>query len=138
MEKLEFVVMGQPMGWKRVARFGGHYYDPKENQNYKSMVRDSVYRAGFSGSPHEGLIKISGTFVFLRPKKYMTEVYPDGRFFKASTPDVDNLIKMVMDALNKYVFRDDGQVCQITSKKVYCAKENDGPRSEITITLEDD
>ena len=138
MKILEFIVLGQPLGWKRVARFNGQCYDPKSNKDYKSMVRDCVYRAGFSGEPHSGPVKISGTFVFMRPKKYLTGAYPEGRFFKTTTPDSDNLEKMIMDALNKYVYRDDSQVCDTRIKKLYCARENDGPRSEIVITLEDD
>lgn len=34
-------------------------------------------------------------------------------------PDLDNIVKLVMDAINKTLFFDDRQVAQITAKKVY-------------------
>lgn len=36
-----------------------------------------------------------------------------------SKPDVDNLIKGVFDSLNKIVWKDDNQVYEVHSKKVY-------------------
>jgi Holliday junction resolvase RusA-like endonuclease len=40
----------------------------------------------------------------------------------ATTPDLDNLIKAVTDALNRIAYRDDAQICEISAKKVYVEK----------------
>jgi Holliday junction resolvase RusA-like endonuclease len=40
----------------------------------------------------------------------------------AVTPDLDNLIKAVTDALNKIVFNDDAQICELSAKKIYVEK----------------
>lgn len=37
----------------------------------------------------------------------------------AVTPDLDNLIKAVTDALNGIVYRDDAQICELSAKKIY-------------------
>jgi len=45
-----------------------------------------------------------------RPKKYK---WPDVR------PDIDKLIRAILDALTSIAFRDDAQVCEIGAVKVY-------------------
>jgi Holliday junction resolvase RusA-like endonuclease len=44
-------------------------------------------------------------------------------------PDLDNLIKSILDPLNGVFWKDDSQVCAITALKVY----SDKPRVEVTI-----
>ena len=34
-------------------------------------------------------------------------------------PDIDNIGKVVLDALNKFAFKDDNQVCKFTIQKKY-------------------
>ncbi len=50
--------------------------------------------------------------------------------WKTSKPDADNLAKLVKDSLNKIVFRDDAQVCELTVQKRY------GVCSELVVTVE--
>jgi Holliday junction resolvase RusA-like endonuclease len=38
-------------------------------------------------------------------------------------PDLDNYIKPILDALNSYLYKDDGQICSIKSEKVYTNEE---------------
>lgn len=55
-------------------------------------------------------------------------------------PDIDNLIKGVFDSLNKIAWKDDAQVYEVHSKKVYSTNpgialelwelDNDGPKTE--------
>lgn len=47
----------------------------------------------------------------------------------AVKPDVDNLAKLVKDALNGVFWRDDAQVVRLTAEKKY----SDVPRTEVTI-----
>ena len=49
-------------------------------------------------------------------------------------PDIDNYIKAVLDASNGMLFKDDGQVAELSAKKMYSLQ----PRIEIEIkTLEE-
>jgi Holliday junction resolvase RusA-like endonuclease len=45
-----------------------------------------------------------------RPKKYK---WPDVR------PDLDKLVRGILDSLSSIAFRDDGQVCELSATKVY-------------------
>ena len=44
-------------------------------------------------------------------------------------PDIDNILKSVMDSLNGYAFADDSQVVRIMAEKVYAEE----PFVEVTI-----
>jgi len=44
-------------------------------------------------------------------------------------PDLDNLIKLIKDACNKIIWKDDAQVVSIFAEKVY----SETPRKEVII-----
>lgn len=57
-------------------------------------------------------------FFYEVPKSWTKKKKAEAKWHK-SKPDIDNLIKTVLDALNKIAFIDDGQVVQITARKQY-------------------
>ncbi|KKM99044.1 hypothetical protein LCGC14_1151820 [marine sediment metagenome] len=44
---------------------------------------------------------------------------PKKRTLPVTAPDLDNYLKLLLDALNKYAFPDDGQIVQLHADKVY-------------------
>jgi Holliday junction resolvase RusA-like endonuclease len=42
---------------------------------------------------------------------------------KTKKPDIDNLTKAILDALNGIAWNDDAQVAQITAKKVWSIQD---------------
>lgn len=50
---------------------------------------------------------------------------------KVTKPDIDNLIKTVLDACNGHVWKDDNQITEITSSKRY------GIEPKIIIRIEE-
>ena len=46
-------------------------------------------------------------------------------------PDVDNINKIILDALNKIAYEDDSQVCKVTVEKKYC--EDNNPKVKINL-----
>lgn len=46
-------------------------------------------------------------------------------------PDLDNVVKLVLDALNRVAYEDDKQVISLTAKKFYSSD----PRVEVIITV---
>ncbi len=73
----------------------------------------------------EGPVSVSCTFFLPRPRGH----YGTGKnagVLKTSAPqhhtgkpDVDNMVKFVLDCLNGVAWKDDGQVVKIVGKKVY-------------------
>ena len=46
--------------------------------------------------------------------------------------DIDNLLKLLGDSMNKIVYEDDYQITEVNAKKVYCP---DNPRTEVTVDI---
>lgn len=55
-------------------------------------------------------------------KKDMLKIQ-NGEKFPLRKPDVDNITKAVLDALNKAAYHDDSQVIEITARKFYSVNE---------------
>lgn len=51
--------------------------------------------------------------------------------YKVTKPDIDNLIKTVLDACNGHLWKDDNQITEITSSKRY------GIEPKIIIRIEE-
>lgn len=54
----------------------------------------------------------------------------DGLLRPIVTPDVSNYVKLVEDALNGIVYKDDSQIVELIARKYY----SDDPRTEIIIS----
>ncbi len=52
-----------------------------------------------------------------------------GKILPAKKPDIDNVVKAVLDALNGVAYRDDTQVIELHVRKSYSEK----PRVEVCI-----
>jgi Holliday junction resolvase RusA-like endonuclease len=52
---------------------------------------------------------------------------------KISRPDIDNLVKLGLDALNSVAYNDDGQVYLLHAEKRYIGPD-DQPGTEIMVT----
>jgi len=75
-------------------------------------------------SPIEGPVSVEIDFMLPRPKRLMRRKDPDGVMWATCKPDVDNLSKAVLDALTTDGWwRDDAQVVESTTRKVYHAKD---------------
>lgn len=102
-----------PQGRPRVVRRGRHYgvKDPEASRRFK---RELALLAG----PHrldplpQGPLLLIVTFHCKAPQRSK-----DGPIFKGTRPDVDNLAKAVMDALQGILWRDDAQVAQLLATK---------------------
>ncbi len=75
-----------------------------------------------------GPCEVTAYFYMPRPKKHYrtgkrsAEMRLDAPWHHAGTPDLDKLLRCVLDALTGVVWRDDGQVCGIESTKTYDGK----------------
>jgi len=72
-------------------------------------------------------IFLSVTFLMPRPKSLPKKVHQD-----VKRPDLDKLIRAVMDALTGIYYQDDSQVVLISATKNYVGK-NDTPGVDIRI-----
>lgn len=106
----------------------GHTYMPTEYTAYKRRVAEA-YLA--SGGGHVGAAPVAVTIDVMRelpgsrPKRVCAE--PD-----TVRPDVDNIAKGVMDALNGVAYEDDSQVVSLSVLK--CDRTRNPTRMRVTVT----
>lgn len=87
---------------------------------FKAGVRLAWQNAG-SKKKIQGPIAAAITCVFPRPKSVPKKLGTD-RLAKSTKPDLDNLAKGVLDALNELAYHDDGQVYKLAITKCYAAE----------------
>ena len=71
----------------------------------------------------KGAVKLDLVFVFKKAKTCKKTLH-------TQRPDIDNLLKSILDGLNKVAFVDDCQVVELKSKKVF----SDTDKILITVT----
>jgi len=75
----------------------------------------------------EGAVNMNIIYAFRRPqslsKKERSEIDNGKTVPKTTKPDIDNLTKAILDALNGIVWKDDAQVTQINIQKIWSAKD---------------
>ena len=121
---------GEPQGKGR-PRFGqGRTYTPKKTLEYEKLVALAAHQAGleFTLAP----VSIRITAIHKRPKRLKRRKDSRSRIIKTTKPDIDNIVKAVLDGL-KGCF-DDKQVYSLQSNKYYSAW-NEKPRVEVFVTL---
>ncbi len=121
---LVFEVPGMPKGKGR-PRFtrGGHAYTDSETRAYEKKIMD-CYRQQLRDYcwPDSAYIAVKVTAVYPIPKsvtKASLAAIEDGRILPRRKPDIDNVIKAVLDSLNGIAYRDDAQVVSVYGQKVY-------------------
>lgn len=110
---IELVIDGKPTGKGR-ARFvkaTGHTFTPAATKSHENRVQAAWHAAGCPRLP-EGPCTIDVVLVAARPSGHWKK---DGTLSAAGQradhpvrkPDIDNALKLVMDALNGCAYRDD-------------------------------
>lgn len=125
-------IPGNPISKER-PRFGkyGHIYDCQSKQ--KALCKSVVIRQVSKLKDFTimtGPLSITATFYKIRPPKRKNKDAVENHQLDVMKPDLDNYLKFYLDILNKIVYTDDAQVCEILCKKIY----SDKPRVELYIT----
>jgi Holliday junction resolvase RusA-like endonuclease len=116
---IDIVFHGTPIGKSR-PRFGRTKtggvvtYTPQKTRDYERALKSFAQVAMIGKTMLEGPVKVTITAYFSHKTKTGWHV---------SRPDLDNIIKAVLDALNEIVFDDDAAVCEIVASKKYDNEE---------------
>lgn len=109
---LRVIIPGNPVPKGRPRLGNGFVYTPRETQRAEHTVKAHARRAG--AKPMQGPISIE--LRFYRETKRRV--------------DVDNMAKLVLDALNGVCWRDDDQIASLMATK---AHDPENPRTEIVV-----
>lgn len=120
--EIEFEVRGDPKAQKRHrhARRGEYVkvYDPSSDDKQDFILLCRQYAPAV---PLEGPLQIKLWFCFGRPKNHFGKkgLKTSAPLYHTTKPDVDNLIKLVLDSMKGVFWRDDTQVCSCSALKIY-------------------
>lgn len=120
----------RPRAASRPGGFG-QIYMPKQYLLHKAwlarQIEQQVKEQGiFAMFGREQALSVTLLFDFAMPKSW-TKVQKQRRVGQAkiSKPDIDNLIKTVLDTMNELVWHDDSQIVELHSSKMYSESEHD-------------
>ena len=126
--KLEFDVKPMAKQSFRTTRTGNKYLDPSVIK-YRKAIRNMAIAQmrNQKAEKIEGAVNMNIVYAFRRPqslsKKERNEIDGGKTVPKTTKPDIDNLTKAILDALNGIVWKDDAQVAQINIQKIWSAKD---------------
>jgi Holliday junction resolvase RusA-like endonuclease len=136
MEKYTFVIETKPIPKERpffsMINAKPIVFTPKKTREYENFIC-FIAKQYAPKQPLEGSLLVEIKFFFSPPKKLTKKgIVSFEGVSKNSRPDLDNLIKSVLDGLNSSGFwKDDSQIAKLVAEKLWTDKE---PRIEITIS----
>jgi len=124
---LELWVPGvpQPQGSKRI--FGGRLVEGNDRtlRPYRANIAGEA-RAKFGREPvRDVALDVTLGFMFERPRSHYGtgrnahEIKPSAPAYKSTRPDLDKLVRAVLDSLTGIVFAEDSQVARLSAWKDY-------------------
>lgn len=128
----QLTIDGVPVakGRPRLGRYGT--YTPKKTQEYEKYVKMCWVAKYGSIQPSEQPLEMNIVFYMPIPKSYSKKQRAEilnGRLKHTKKPDIDNLIKSVLDALNGLAYADDSKIIKVAAEKQYSEK----PKTELSI-----
>ena len=131
--KIDLDITPSPKGRPRTTK-RGHTYTPKKTRNWEAQAKLLILSVLGSSDPFDCPVRVTVVFVCPRPKKAHSGV-SSARYEKHTRPDLDNLLKSLLDAASlAEVWTDDSRVTQIIASKVYAAE---GERPHIELEVEE-
>lgn len=118
MSGFQLMVPGKPQGKQRARHGQGRTFTPRETVLAESEIRRAWEGVG---SPRvDGPLRVHVTLSVTRPASHYTgrgTLSAEGRRMvhpHKQKPDVDNALKLILDALNTYAWPDDVRIVQGT------------------------
>lgn len=130
----KFYVCGKPQGKARprFSRKSGTVYTPTQTKKYEEFIA-MKYRLAH-GEKRKSFVFVDIMAIFPIPKSWSKRDRKEaarGAIFPGK-PDVDNIIKVVLDALNGVAYDDDKQVIAVACQKGY-QKDDEKPGLYVTV-----
>ena len=124
----EFEVPGKVIGKgrPRLNSYTGVVYTPTRTKDYESLVEQYFLLKYPRFKALEGRIKINIIAYFSIPKttkKADINEMLENNISPTKKPDIDNIVKAVLDSMNKFAFKDDNQITKLEVEKKYSLED---------------
>src|SRR5699024_2017017 len=120
---MNIVVEGNPKAQKRHRhRKNGHTYDPSKGD--KVNIKKQLLGVK-PAKPLTSPLRVELNFFIQTPKSWSDAKKKrfEGKY-RPLRPDIDNYEKLVLDAMNGMIFKDDNQVVELVVRKFYSVKSS--------------
>lgn len=132
MNRVNVIIDGMPVAKARPRFSNGHTYTPSKTTNYEYKVAQL-----YEGPKIEGPVMLDIGFFFPIPKSWSKKKKENPPTF-TKKPDIDNLLKAIMDGLNGVAWDDDSQVNRVSMFKGYTKYSEEGYTCVYVMWGEDD
>ena len=124
----EFEVTGKVIGKgrPRLNSYTGVVYTPTRTKDYESLVEQYFLLKYPRFKALEGRIKVNIIAYFSIPKttkKSEIDEMLENNISPTKKPDIDNIVKVVLDSMNKFAFKDDNQITKLEVEKKYALED---------------
>lgn len=124
----EFEVPGKVIGKgrPRLNSYTGVVYTPTRTKDYESLVEQYFLLKYPRFKALEGRIKVSIIAYFSIPKttkKTDINEMLENNISPTKKPDIDNIVKAILDSMNKFAFKDDNQITKLEVEKKYSLED---------------
>lgn len=126
---MDFIINGKPQGKQRprFSRISKTVYTPTKTAKYEKQIAKAYTDSGGKCIPADCYVSVNVSAFFPVPKSYSKKKREDcleRRLRPDKKPDMDNILKVVLDGLNRVAYEDDKQVVELIGRKYYT--ESDG------------
>lgn len=131
---ITFTIPGRVSGkgrpkFRRIGNFV-QTYTPEKTANMEAVVRAMASEAMRGSVPFAGAVWLHIQIRLMPPKSWSKKKQREA-FFATGKPDLDNVLKLLGDALNGICWADDAQISAL-----FCARTYDADRPEsVTVTI---
>lgn len=123
MSTVVFVIPGVARGKQRPrATRTGRVYTPKQTVNQEAYIKMLAATAMRGFAPFVGPLEATFSISVAIPKSFTRQqrkLIDEGNFYPTSKPDIDNVVKLLCDAMNGIVYADDKQIVDLYVSKIY-------------------
>lgn len=124
----EFEVPGKVIGKgrPRLNSYTGVVYTPTRTKDYESLVEQYFLLKYPRFKALEGRIKVNIIAYFSIPKttkKADINEMLENNISPTKKPDIDNIVKAILDSMNKFAFKDDNQITKLEVEKKYSLED---------------
>jgi len=121
--EVSFNISGPMRGKQRPrATRQGRIYTPKETVNAEAYIKYLASEAMCTMEPFTGALKATFAIYVEIPKSFTKakrKAALEGIEHPTTKPDLDNIVKLLADAMNGIVYKDDKQIVSICVSKKY-------------------
>lgn len=126
--KYEFEVPGKVIGKgrPRLNTYTGIVYTPTKTKDYETLIEQYFLLKYPRFKMLEGRLKVKAIVYIAIPKstkKSDVSEMLDNNISPTKKPDIDNIVKIILDSMNKFAFKDDTQITKLEIEKKYGLEE---------------